>query len=82
MEIQAQKNGVVNKLSITNDMLELFKKRNDIGIIAQAPEGTKVKKGDFQLGNIVVVADNKEKFEELISKAELTLNKYINYQEE
>ena len=76
-EIFSEYDGTIMPLSIPNDALELYKKREGIVIVGQRAPGSTVIKKKTSLGNVIAVQRTRQDLEESISLIDTIISEYV-----
>ena len=76
-EIFSEYDGTIMPLSIPNNALELYKKRDGVVIVGQRVPGNSVIKKKTSLGNVIAVQRTRQDLEESISLIDTIISEYV-----
>ena len=75
--LRSKYNGVINNLSISNDVQKIFADCKGIALVGQLKSGDKVIKNKTELGNLMIVEKTRESLNDSIAQANNLLSDYV-----
>ncbi len=75
--LRSKSDGVIDNLSILNDVQKIFANRKGIALVGQLKPGAKVIKNKTELGNLMIVEKSRESLNDSIKQANNLLKNYI-----